>query len=423
MIGQAQETDKVAGDDIFRGYSIARRDKAPLIETEDFRDEAARGIWDDYSPPHFGFKPHLVAGPARRGGPNGPGGPKGAPGPNGPPGGRRGPAGPAGDTYHWNSESFALAAAVRYTSYVRNRIGNPDPAHSKWSGYASIYWSDSDADGRQDASEVLRVSGKVDGVRLPKEIYFVSRVMQSAKADLHIIGHWTYPANTTKTIYVAATLCDQVELFLNGKSLGVQNKPTVFVDTFNGGRVPGSELLQNMDTGYVYAFPQEAFAPGTLKAVATKNGQVVAQEELKTAGPPAALRLTVHAGPHGLQADGSDVVLVDFEAVDAQGNRCPTDEARVDFAIEGPAIWRGGLNSALLDSTNNLYLNTECGINRVAIRSTLTPGTITLTATRAGLTPASVQIESRATEIKGGLEVDPPQGYSGLAEAIPGLVP
>jgi beta-galactosidase len=176
-------------------------------------------------------------------------------------------------------------------------------------------------------------------------------------------------------------------------------------------------------TDYIYAFPDVAFAPGTLKAVASKGGRVVAQEELKTAGPPAALRLTVHAGPQGLQADGSDVVLVDFEAVDAQGNRCPTDEARVDFAVDGPAVWRGGFNSAVLNSTNNLYLNTECGINRVAIRSTREPGTITLKATRPGLAPATVRIESHATEIADGLETLPPQTYSGPAETIPGLVP
>jgi hypothetical protein len=59
----------------------------------------------------------------------------------------------------------------------------------------------------------------------------------------------------------------------------------------------------------------------------------------------------------------------------------------------------------------------------VAIRSTLTLGTITLKATRDGLTPASAQIESRATEIKNGLETDLPQTYSGLAQTIPGLVP
>jgi beta-galactosidase len=394
MIGQAPQADKVAGDDIFRGYSIARRDKAPLIETEDFRDEAGRNIWDEFSPPHFGFKPKT-----------------------GSIGGR-----PV-DSWHWNSETFCLAAATRYASYVRNRIDNPDPAHSKWSAYSSIYFTDSDADGRQQGSYVLRVSGKVDGARLPKELFFVSRVMQSEKPDIHIIGHWTYPENTKKAVYVAASHCDQVELFLNGKSLGVQTQPTTFVDPYRGGRQQGSELLIGENTGCVYAFPSVAFAPGTLKAVASKGGQEVAQTELTTAGAPAAIRLAVHAGPHGLLADGSDVVLVDFEVVDAQGRRCPTDEARVDFAIDGPAVWRGGLNSAMLDSTNNLYLSTECGINRVAIRSTQTPGTITLKATREGLVPAEVKIESQPTQTADGLETHLPQVYDSLAQASQGLMP
>jgi beta-galactosidase len=157
------------------------------------------------------------------------------------------------------------------------------------------------------------------------------------------------------------------------------------------------------NTGYIYAFTNIAFAPGTLKAVATQGSQVVAQQELQTAGEPYAIKLTPHTGPKGLQADGSDVVLVDFEVVDTQGNRCPTDEARVDFQVEGPANWRGGFNAAKLNTTNNRYLDTECGINRVAIRSTLTPGTITLTATRDGLEPATVKIESRPVTITDGL--------------------
>jgi beta-galactosidase len=94
---------------------------------------------------------------------------------------------------------------------------------------------------------------------------------------------------------------------------------------------------------------------------------------------------------------------VDFEVVDADGNRCPTDEARVDFQVSGPANWRGGFCSDKLNTTNNKFLDTECGINRVAIRSTLTPGTITLTATRDGLASATVQIKSKPVEIKGGL--------------------
>ena len=120
MIGQDARTDALkTPTDLFRAYSAERRDRAPFIETEDFRDEGARRFWDDYSPPYFGFKKgaerhvRLELGDLRPGG----GGPLSA-----------------------NTGS--------------NRISNTDPAHSKWSGYASIYFSDSNADGRQESSEV-----------------------------------------------------------------------------------------------------------------------------------------------------------------------------------------------------------------------------------------------------------------------------
>ena len=353
MIGQDHRTDELASPTaIFRGYSAERRDRAPLIETEDLRDEAFRSIWDNESPPHFGF--------------------------------RKGPE----DSYSWTSESFCLQAARRYHAYWINRIDNPDPARSKWSGYASIYWSDSDADGRQQSSAVLRVSGKVDAVRLPKEAFYVYRVMQNPQPDLHLIGHWTYPAHTAKTVYVAANHCDTVELFVNGRSLGA---------------------VTRSDDGYIFAFPNVAFEPGAIKAVGTRGGSAVAQEQRETAGPPCALRLTPHTRPAGLQADGSDVALIDFEVVDAEGRRCPTDEARVDFTVTGPTVWRGGVNSAAVDSTNNLHLATECGVNRVSIRSTLTPGTITVTAAREGLQPASLTLQSIPVDMSSGLEPMPPE--------------
>jgi beta-galactosidase len=97
------------------------------------------------------------------------------------------------------------------------------------------------------------------------------------------------------------------------------------------------------------------------------------------------------------------VALIDVEVVDAQGRRCPTDEARVDFQVSGPAIWRGGVNTGKLNSINNLYLDTECGINRVAIRSKLQPGTIIVTASREGLEPGTVQIQSMPVAVSGGL--------------------
>jgi len=369
MIGQAPQTDELKGpQDMFRAYSAERRDRAPIIETEDFRDEGARRFWDDYSPPYYKAKKGPLDTWKR-------------------------------DGFLYTSESFALAGVERYWDYWENRISNTDPAHSKWSGYCSIYFTDEDADGRQDSSEVSRVSGKVDAMRLPKEIYYAHRVIQSEQPDLHILGHWNYPATqpdgskTAKTVYVIANT-ESVELIVNGKSAGVNAKP---------------------ETGWVFAFPAIEFSPGSIKAIGKNGGKVVAQQEIATAGTAVAIKLTPILGPNGLQADGLDVALFDVEVVDAKGLRCPTDAARIDFACTGPGIWRGGYNSGVTDSTNNLYLSTELGINRVAVRSTLEAGTIKVMASREGLKPAEATVVSHPVKVVAGISTTLPQRLSAPA--------
>ena len=81
----------------------------------------------------------------------------------------------------------------------------------------------------------------------------------------------------------------------------------------------------------------------------------------------------------------------------------------------GPANWRGGYNSGKINSTDNLYLNTEDGINRVAMRSTLLPGTFTVTAKREGLKPATITIESKPVVVKDGLSQEMPPTLSPAA--------
>ncbi|MGD1084163.1 MAG: sugar-binding domain-containing protein [Verrucomicrobiota bacterium] len=364
-------------------FNAAMRDKAPMIETEDFRDEGARRFWDDFSPPHFGFK--------------------------------QGPR----DTWNYNSESFAVAQVGRYWSFFSSCITNTDPNRAKWSAYASIYFNDSDADGRQDSSEVCRVSGKIDAMRLPKEIYFAERVMQNEYPDIHIIGHWTYPADTTKTMYVVANNVDEVELLVNGVSHGRMTQPKSADLPQPGQRGGGGRgRIAQTGSGYLYVFTNITFAPGVIKAVGYKGGAVVTQHELKTAGAPAAIKLTLHTGPNGLQADGEDVALIDFEVVDAAGERCPTDEARVDFKVTGPAIWRGGYNSGMTNTVNNLYLSTECGINRVAVRATRSAGTITVTAQREGLKPATVTMDAKPVAIQDGLTLAMPQTLTPAPRAM-----
>ena len=105
-------------------------------------------------------------------------------------------------------------------------------------------------------------------------------------------------------------------------------------------------------------------------------------------------KLTPIISPDGFRADGADVALFDVEVIDAVGRRYPDrEEARVDFKLEGPGHLRGGYNSGKVNSINNLWLDTECGTNRVAIRSTRVPGKDHVTAARDGFEPAAATIE------------------------------
>jgi beta-galactosidase len=226
------------------------------------------------------------------------------------------------------------------------------------------------------------VSGKVDAVRLPKEIYYAFRVAGNTQPDIHIVGHWTYPAGTKKTMYVLANTAS-VGLSVNGAAEIKSSTPS--------------------DT-YTFSFPNVTWATGSVKAVGyDSSGKQVCSHEIKTAGAATAIKLTPTVGPNGLQADGADIAMFDVEVVDASGNRRPDDEARIDFTTTGPGTWRGGVNECTLNSTNNTYINTECGINRVFIRAQTTPGAITLTAKRTGLTDGTATVTSKAVSVANGL--------------------
>ena len=123
----------------------------------------------------------------------------------------------------------------------------------------------------------------------------------------------------------------------------------------------------------------------------------------ETTGAPAALRLTAHTAAGGLLADGTDVAMFDVEVVDTQGRRVPTDQARVDFTISGPARFLGGFNPGRPGSVFKSYVDTECGVNRVFLRATRTAGTITVQATRDGLAVGSATISSAPFAVTDGL--------------------
>ena len=322
---------------------INKSKKHPMWAMEYCRDEGLRKYWDEQSYPY-----HKEGdGPLYRG--------------------------KTAAEYNHNMDQFAIEMVRRWYDYWRERPGTGTRVSS---GGVKIVFSDTNTHHRGELN--YRTSGVVDAMRIPKDAFFVHQVMwdgwvEPEAARTYIVGHWSYE-NTeavTKPVYVVST-ADEVELFLNGRSLG-----------------KGTQSYR-----YLFAFENIPFEPGTLEAVGSDGSRY----KLETAGEPHQLKLTAIENPEGTKADGADMVLFQVEVVDKQGRRCPLDDRMIHFGLKGEATWIGGI------ATDALSLPVECGINRVLVRTTSKAGEIRLTATADGMKPATIQVKSKKAKEKGNFQ-------------------
>ena len=336
---------------------INRSEHHPMWATEYCRDEGLRKYWDEYSYPF-----HKEGdGPLYKGQ-------------------------PATD-YNRNQDELAITMIARWYDYWRERPGTGNRVSS---GGTKIIFSDTNTHYR--GAENYRRSGVTDAMRIEKDAFYAHQVMwdgwvDTEKDQTYIIGHWNYPENTVKPVQVVST-GEEVELFLNGNSLGKGKRQYNFLFTFDN----------------------VAFKPGKLEAVSyNKAGKEISRYALNTAGEPASLKLTAIQNPEGFHADGADMALIQVEVVDKDGKRCPLDNRTVQFTLNGHAEWRGGIaqgeNNHILDTN----LPVECGINRALIRSTTAAGKVTLTAQAKGLLSASLTLETVPVKVTGGLSTYLPQ--------------
>ena len=108
-------------------------------------------------------------------------------------------------------------------------------------------------------------------------------------------------------------------------------------------------------------------------------------------------------GPNGTYADGADLVLVQIEVVDENGDRCPLANNMVKFDLQGPAEWRGGIAQGKDNYVLSKELPVECGITRVMIRTTDKSGKITLKAEAEGLLSNEITFETKPVKVRNGL--------------------
>ena len=232
-------------------------------------------------------------------------------------------------------------------------------------------------------------------LRLPKgRLLLLSEHLEQGTV-LHLSPHWNWDGKEGEIIPVICfTNCDTVELFLNGKSLGVQGYmfPESGMEEQWAHVPPRARVLQT--TGDLHLAWYVPYQPGTLRAVGTKAGQVVMTVEQVTTGSPAAVRLT--SDRSRIDARWDDVAHVVVEIVDQQGRLVPTASNEVVFELSGPGRILG-LDNGQAESHESFQGNRRsvfAGRALALVQSAKKPGTMQLTASASGLTGASVSISA-----------------------------
>ncbi|MBV9124814.1 MAG: DUF4982 domain-containing protein [Planctomycetes bacterium] len=215
--------------------------------------------------------------------------------------------------------------------------------------------------------------GILDMCGFPKDNYYYYLSWWKTAPIVHLMPHWNWPGKEGQNMRVIAfSNCAKVELFLNGKSLGIQDMPR------NG----------HLEWTVRYA-------PGTLSAKGyDAAGKVTATDTVETTGAPAALRLRTDRTK--LTADGEDVTPVEVEILDAQGRVVPTADNLVTFEVTGAGrvAGVGNGNPGDHDPDQANYRHAFNGLCMVVVGAKEKPGAIQLKATAPGLKGATLDLEA-----------------------------
>ena len=159
--------------------------------------------------------------------------------------------------------------------------------------------------------------GLIDLAGFPKDTYYMYQSEWTDKQVLHLFPHWNWLEGQDIDMWCYYNNADEVELFINGRSQGVKAKK---------------------DSHEYHLMWRVKFEPGEVKAVARKDGKVVADKVIRTAGAPAALSLTADRTHFGKNPNGDNLAFITVEVVDKDGNLCPRAEVQIFFDVEGGRI-------------------------------------------------------------------------------------
>ncbi|POY37461.1 glycoside hydrolase family 2 [Solitalea longa] len=213
--------------------------------------------------------------------------------------------------------------------------------------------------------------GIIDLAGFPKDVYYMYQSQWTDKPVLHVFPHWNWKAGQTVDVWAYYNNADEVELLLNGRSLGVRKKDT---DQFH----------------VVWRVPFEA---GTLKAISRKDGKLVLTKEVSTAGKAAKIILT--ADRSKIKANGEDLSFITAKIVDANGNMVPDADNELTFKVDGEAFIAAVDNGSptSMESFKADHRKVFNGLALAILQAKNKTGKVTFTATADGLPTTSLQIE------------------------------
>jgi beta-galactosidase len=227
-------------------------------------------------------------------------------------------------------------------------------------------------------------SGALDITGRPKDAFYLYQSLWGERPVLRLLPHWNWPGRTGQVIPVLAyTNCNSVELFLNGRSLGEKRLEFPAQGTSGGWNSYALPVVR-ATTADLHLSWDVPYEPGVLKAVGKRrDGSVACEDQVVTAGPPAALRMSAERDTIS-DGDG-DVALVTIEVVDSAGTVVPTARDAVELDVTGATLLAMD-NADLQDhdpyrtSRRRVYNGRALAVLRPAA-----PGTIRIRATASGL--------------------------------------
>jgi len=215
--------------------------------------------------------------------------------------------------------------------------------------------------------------GIIDLAGFPKDADYLYQSVWTDKPVLHLLPHWNWKPGQAIDVWAYYNNADEVELFLNGKSIGIKKKQ-------------GDSL---------HVMWRLKFEPGTIKAISRKNGKVVLTTEVKTAGP--AYKIELMADRSTISAGGEDLSFITVKVVDKAGNLVPDAANLIQFNVSGAgsitAVDNGSQTS--LESFKDNKRKAFNGLCLAVIRSNNAAGNIIVKATAMGLQPAEVKLVSK----------------------------